>query len=469
MSTVSKLKSGLKSTLGRVLRKADPTNHIPESTWHCRYENQKLMLRNHMLTDLAKQYGTPLHVVDEVKLRKNVTDMLTVDIDGHRPEVFFSYKTQPINDFIRIIHECGAGAEVISDYELWLALKIGVPANRIIYNGPAKTDASLKKAVTLNLDSINVNSLSELQRLVSFAQAAKNKVRVGIRAQSAAGWTSQFGIVAGSTEFNDAWHLAKTSKWLDPVMAHVHHGISLRSAEQTKKHASQVLAVADMAEDIIGHTLEAIDFGGSLATPTVRWLTPKNRKMSQAFAVCAPAPDDWSSALTPGAYAKVITETCVAHRTSVKKPVPRIILEPGRGISGNSTHLLLSVIDVKPDRPADYLIMDGGINVAEILRNERHQIFHCSKPHSYLKTYRLAGPLCTPGDIVSLAQKLPATSRDDVLCVMDSGAYFEPFSSSFSFPRAATVSVSENAPPSVLRAAETYLDICDRDHFFVKN
>ena len=63
-----------------------------------------------------------------------------------RAEVYYSYKSNPAR-VLQLLHGLGIGAEVISEYELWLALKLGVPANRIVFNGPAKSTAAIHDAV----------------------------------------------------------------------------------------------------------------------------------------------------------------------------------------------------------------------------------------------------------------------------------------------------------------------------------
>ena len=62
-------------------------------------------------------------------------------------DVFYSYKTNPVPAVLHRLHERGIGAEVISPYELWLALRLGVPGDRIIYNGPAKSADSIRTAI----------------------------------------------------------------------------------------------------------------------------------------------------------------------------------------------------------------------------------------------------------------------------------------------------------------------------------
>ena len=117
-----------------------------------------LQLGNVTLAELCERHGSPLHVVSGARLRDNAERFLNAPADlGATSEVFFSYKTNPIPGVLRELHDAGIGAEVISHYELWLALKLGVPAHKIVYNGPAKSEASIRRAVELGIGLLNIN------------------------------------------------------------------------------------------------------------------------------------------------------------------------------------------------------------------------------------------------------------------------------------------------------------------------
>ena len=76
--------------------------------------------------------------------------------------------------------------------------------------------------------------------------------------------------------------------------------------------------------------------------------------------------------------------------------------------------------------------------------------------------YRLAGPICSPGDVLSWSALLPELAIGDALAIMDAGAYFVPFATSFSFPRPAIVMV-DGSDVHLLRRAETFEDIIALD------
>ena len=101
----------------------------------------------------------------------------------------------------------GLGAEVISPYELWLALKLEVPPSRIIYNGVHKDAASLEMAVKQDIRLINIDSFQEIERLADIARRMGKRPTVGVRVSTGIGWSSQFGLQIQSGEALKAYKL----------------------------------------------------------------------------------------------------------------------------------------------------------------------------------------------------------------------------------------------------------------------
>jgi diaminopimelate decarboxylase len=96
-------------------------------------EQGALTLASVKLAELSNTWGSPLHVVNAARLRDNARRFMSA---APACEVFFSYKTNPVPGAMKELHALGIGAEVISEYELWLALKLGVAPSKIVYNGP---------------------------------------------------------------------------------------------------------------------------------------------------------------------------------------------------------------------------------------------------------------------------------------------------------------------------------------------
>jgi diaminopimelate decarboxylase len=378
--------------------------------------------------------------------------------------VFYSYKTNPIPAVLQRLHQHGVGAEVISPYELWLALRLGVPPERIIYNGPATSEAVLREAIERGIALINCNHREDVGRVARVAEACGKRPTIGIRVVTGGSWANQFGIPIEGGAALRAYAEALESPWLSVKAVHTHLGFPIRTLGQLEGFVSEVLAFAEELYTRLGLELELLDLGGSLATPTVQGLSPAEQRLSRALFRGVEAPDA-DAALSIDAYVAGVLELCEEHYRRRGRPMPRILLEPGRAMTGNTQLLLASVLNLNegPAGGSRYAILDAGQNLAEAARYEYHQVFHLGRhgqPDS--QTYALAGPICSPGDILFPAVRLPRLEVGDTLAIMDAGAYFVPFSTAFSFPRPAIVML-DGGREVLVRRAETFEDLVTRD------
>ncbi len=410
------------------------------------------------LSDLRERWGSPLHVVFADRLRRNAEEYLAPGA-----QVFYSYKTNPVPGVLRLLHESGVGAEVISEYELWLALRLEVPPERIIFNGPAKSPASIRTAIERDLLLLNINHREEVGSVASAARQLGRRPRIGVRVSTSAGWSGQFGSAIWNGEAARTAREAHETGVLDVCAIHAHPGGMLRSREQIQRHAEEVLAFADHLHSDMGIDVTMLDLGGSLATPTVAPIKSVERRLNSAFLLdlSPPLPEE---TLTIREHVEHLLEIVDAHYRGSGRPAPRLLLEPGRSMTGNCQVLLASVVALKTAvTPPGWAILDAGINVAEPMRSEYHHVFVCDGMRDARKhPVRLAGPICSPGDVLRWSVRLPELRVGDALAFMDTGAYFVPFSTSFSFPRPA-IAMLDSEGKRLLRRAETFQDIIALD------
>lgn len=456
----------LKGVLGPTIRRySKQRTDLPLELWRLSHDAEgKLYLGEISLRSLLEQYGSPLHVVDATKLRQNIAEFMTKPAGAQRAcEVYYSYKTNPVPGILKLLHNEGIGAEVISEYELWLALKLGVDPKNIVYNGPGKSKASLRQAIDQEIELLNFNCREEIAPFAEMARHAGKRPRVGIRAVVPGGWGGQFGEPVPGGAALRAFEEAVAHPELEVVALHVHRGGEIATGADLQSFVQSVLAFADEVHARLGLNLEVLDFGGSLACPTTVHLTSRDVRFNTAFhADLVPRPPE--SVLSIREYTTQVVAMVERHYAEVGRPVPRIFLEPGRAMTGNTQMLLCSVMITKQENEElSYAILDAGINIAEPIRNEYHQLFPVERSHSRRRrTYRLVGPICTPADVLYHAWELPELAPGDALAIMDSGAYFVPFSTSFSFPQPAIVLVDEDQT-SLLRHAERFEDLVALD------
>ena len=452
------LRSTAKRALRPVVRRLAPAPaRLPPGLWELApVPGGGLALAGHDLDALAARFGTPLHVLHAPRLDANVAALAGL-------EAFYSYKTHPVPAVLRRLHARGVGAEVISELELDLALRLGVPPDRIIYNGPGKSDASLRTAIARGILLLNLNHAEELPRVARAARALGRKARVGIRANARAGWSAQFGTaIAGGAALALVEAALRTPE-VEVVGLHSHRGALLYVVADLDAFLAEVLAFTDLLHERLGFTPEILDLGGSLCVPTVRPLTSRDLRLARTFGVEISAPA-LAGRLTLGAYGARVRESVGRHFGERGRPPPRTVVELGRALTADAQALLARVITTRaaPDGPP-YAILDAGINIAGLLCSERHEIFSVKRFGEPATTrYRLAGPICLLGDVIHHGLDLPRLADGDTLLIMDSGAYFEPDSTSFSFARPGTV-LLDGARVELVRRPETIDDIVSRD------
>lgn len=412
------------------------------------------------LAELARREGTPLHVVRGDRLDQAARAAVEVADDA---DVFASYKTNPVPGVLARLHQHGIGAEVVSPYELWLAQRLGVPGFRLIYNGPSKSSASISEAIRSDAYLVNANSASDAARIAALAAEQQRVVHLGVRVSLPVTWGGQFGI--GDIDTAAAVvRGAQDDPWVDMRGLHVHRGITIRDAATMTMYVEAVLAFAAELRARTGWSPAVLDLGGSLACPTSAGVPHRQMRLNRAFGadLLPPDPDD---CLRIADAARLAADLVRSDAAAAGVAVPRVVLEPGRALTGDTQFMLACVLDVKDDSELAHAVLDVGMNTAEPVTSEYHQLFPVTSAGERATTpYRLTGPTCTPADVLYQHWRLPQLAPGDVVAIMDTGAYFVPYSNSFSFPRPGIV-MQDGATYSVIRRRETFDDIVALDDF----
>lgn len=407
------------------------------------------------LSDLASEFGSPLFVVDGERL--DAQAQAVADLPAH-VRVAFSYKTNAIWSVLQRLHTHGLGAEVVSGHELELARRLAVPADRTVFNGPAKGEAAVRAAWAREV-LVNANSIEELEHLADWAKEAAVRPRVGVRFQARAGWKGQFGVALAQED--EAWARARRRREVELSAVHVHHGAALRDANSVRRLARGAFSCW-LRGRRAGLPLTDLDLGGSLAVPTVRQASPRELRRAMTDRVPLPPPDP-TSTIDLSTWAQVLLHEVAELSARHGEGPTRIWLEPGRALTASTHWLLTSVVETHSTDQDRYGILDAGMNVADVVRRSWHAIFPADPTaRARSRTYRLVGPTCAPGDVLSPAIPLPGLRPGDVLAIADAGAYFDAFSTHFSFPRPAVVWVDREGV-RLVRRRETTDDILGRE------
>lgn len=450
-----------------VVRRLVPEREdLPVSTWRLSRDSAgALSLGSVSLGDLLARWGSPLHLVDADALALNAARFAACPPGAKGGcEVFVSYKTNPVPGILGFLHTCGLGAEVVSAYELWLALRLGVDPKAIVYNGPVKSEESLVSALHHNICLINLNSRTEIAQLASVARKLGRKPDVGVRVVVPGGVGGQLGERIDTGSALRAFDEALQCEDLNVVGIHSHVNGEIATPSQLDAFLSALLSFADELRERLGLTLRIFDVGGNLTCPTVSRLSSQARRLAVTFG-CEPRLRRSESVLSIDDYVGRVVARVESHFARRHWPIPRIFVEPGRAMTSSAQMLLCSVVSVREPEEIGirWAMLDAGVHIAEPLINEWHQLFPIRLPPGAKPTlYRLTGPSCMISDHLFAAWKLPELAPGDGLAIMDTGAYFVAFSASFSFPRPAIVMLDRGRERE-LRSAERFDDLVALD------
>ncbi|MBP8019076.1 MAG: hypothetical protein KAY82_03475 [Hylemonella sp.] len=426
--------------------------------WGLAYEANALNYQGTPLREVLDNWGSPLHVILPEKLFGNLADFQSPGL-----EVFYSYKTNPLPWVFDQLHRRGAGAEVISAYELWLALKLGVAPQHIIYNGPAKSEASIRTAIECGIASINANNIEELATISALALSMGKVANIGIRVTSTQGWTGQFGFPAEDGSALNAFRHALKLPAINVVTLHCHRGALIRDLATLDRHLNFMLSFAQELHGATGWWPKILDVGGSLGIPSTRYLSARESQFATTFLVPPAAPEP-ATCLLPRVYAEKVVQTVTERCALLSLPLPRIVTEVGRSLTGNAQMLLTTVQNWRRGDDFDYAVMDAGVSVASIVTSEYHELLALQRKPGPKRCHRIVGPICHMGDTLFLAHHQPSLQQGDALAIMDSGAYFIADAASFSFAQPAVVALYADGHQTLVRKAESFEHLISLDH-----
>ncbi len=422
------------------------------------------------LTELAARYGTPLYVASARVLQARCRELLDALAQYPRPvQVCYSYKTNRVAGVLQVLHRAGCGAEVVDEYELRLARQLEVPADRIVLNGPNKSEAELVQAVEAGIGLIVVDNLEELDRLDQLGAAEGRTVPIALRvcpdvkprgmnvSSITGSRRTQFGFDLKSGEATRAVRVAvaRPHLRLRGVMAHIGSGIrDLRSVTRCVERLLDVQLEAARA----GAEPDLLDVGGGLGTRLSREFTTWEMLTYLGFGRLPRAPRTAPADLF-ARYGNTVTEAVTEGCNRRGLDLPTLILEPGRALVSDGQVLLLKVGQVR-ERPGvgRFAITDGGaMTVSMMFLSEYHAVLLANRNAPLEGTTTVVGRLPSPMDVVYRGMPLPRLEQGDLLAVMDAGAYFTATETTFGGPRPAVV-LLERGEPRLVRRRESFED-----------
>lgn len=379
-------------------------------------DGNRLTLNGTPLSDYLSGSSQPHYVYSRDQICNTVCELraqLPSDIKLH-----YAIKANPMAPLVDFMATQVDGLDVASAGELDIALAAAVAPQHISFAGPAKQifelDAALEAGVV-----INVESSTELARIQQLAQDKGRKALVALRVNpdfelkqsgmQMAGGAKPFGI--------DAEQIPLILDQLDPALVdlcglHIFAGSQNLDADAIVETHRQTFALAEQLLNVIAARglatkLRHINIGGGFGIPYFA---------GQPRLAIAPVGES--------------LQQLMAARSGVFGQLD-IVLELGRYLVGEAGYYVCQITDIKQSRGKTFYMVNGGLhhhlansgNFGQVIRKNYPVVLADKLDQGDTQVVDVAGPLCTPLDVVAAKIALPKAVIGDYVVVLQSGAY----------------------------------------------
>jgi diaminopimelate decarboxylase len=398
------------------------------------------------IADLVSKFGSPLFVYSERAIRQKYRQMHTA-FSTRYPNVAFgwSYKTNYLSSICALMHQQGSIAEVVSEMEYEKARSLGIPGEKIIFNGPYKSLTVLEKAVCEGA-MIHVDHLEELYDLEQIAIKLGRTVQIGIRLNLDAGIYPQWSRFGFNLESGQALDVVKRMKQGGKLVLnglHCHIGTYIMETAAYARQVTKMVAFATEVEKLFGFSIEYLDIGGGF---------PSRSRLKGVYLppeVGLPSVDE---------YAEAITQAL--SQALPPGDFPKLILESGRALVDEAGYLISTIVATKrlADSTRAY-VADAGVNLLFTANWYKFTIELDREVGGVNENSVIYGPLCMNIDVVDESILLPPLTRGMRLVISPVGAYNHTQSMQFIAYRPASVLIGEHGETDLIREGDDLTDM----------
>lgn len=407
---------------------------------HFKYSQNTFSCDQTSLSEVAEKFGTPFYAYSIDAFVDRYKELYKA-FRSLKPLICFSVKSNSNLSVMKSLVDAGAGLDIVSGGELFRAKKVGADPKKIVFASVGKHEGEIAEAISAGILMFNVETEPELE-VINRVASQKNIIQsVTLRINPDVKPKTHKYITTGSKEnkfgmsFETAFRIF-TESYRYPHLRFI--GIHLHIGSQIMEAAPFIKAI-NRAADFVGRLrksdipIEYLNIGGGLG------ITYSDEKPQ-----------------TAQQFAKKV-------KPLIEKLNLKLILEPGRYISGNSGVLVTKILYWKQTNAKTFAIVDAGMN--DLLRpsiyGAYHEIIPMNKPSARVPKIPVdvVGPICESGDFLGKDRQLPRMKEGDLLVVKSAGAYGFTMSGNYnSRPRACEI-VIRKSKYEVAKRRETYNDL----------
>lgn len=409
-----------------------------------------MKLSRPFLDHVAADHGPSFYLLDAPRFKDNFT-RLTAAFQAHYPQtiIAYSYKTNYVPRYCELTSQLGGYAEVVSSMEMLLALKLGVPAAKIFFNGPYKEHEHVLSLLQAG-GTVNVDSWEELQRIVRSADAHGGEpFKLGLRCNFEVhdGVLSRFGFDADSQAFLDAVALIDGHPRLKLAGLHCH--FATRSLDCWKNRTQGMIALIDRHFRHRLADLKHVSLGGGMYGHM-----PDDLKAQ--FPVMIPEFEDYAAAAALP-FARYLDEVDCSHR-------PTLIIEPGTALVADAMKYVCQVNSIKQVRGRTVVSLTGSSYNINPNPNRKNVPIECfpapgATNRTAMSSAYFGGYTCIEGDYL-YKEFSGNLAVGDFIAFDDVGSYSVVMKPPFILPNVAIVEpLADGEGYKLVKRRETFNDI----------
>lgn len=409
------------------------------------YENRDgvLFIDGVSSQSLAKQYGTPLYVYSETKIRSNLNKLRdAVEKHYHKTRVLYACKANTNLSILKILKSECIEIDAVSPGEVYLALRAGFKPDEILFTGTSVSMEEMKYLIEEGV-RMNIDSISQMEKLLELHVPDSILLRVNPEVGAGhhehvitAGPEVKFGV--WESQALEAYRMAQEAG-VSTFGIHMHIGSGITNVENYVKAVKRLLEIAKHAHNSIGIDISYIDLGGGIPVP----YRPDEEQVDlDAFI---------------GRFFGFIKEKL--HEFDLG--LPEIWIEPGRFIVAESGVILTRVTTLKNSPGKLFAGVDAGFNtlIRPAMYGSYHHILNASGMNNESHYYDIYGPLCESGDIFARGRLIPEIYEGNLLAIMNAGAYGFSMASNYNSRLRPTEVLVLAGESRVIRKGESLADL----------
>ena len=419
------------------------------------YKGDDLLCDGIKIENIVSKYPTPVFIYSELHIKENL-NRINKAIKGKQITVCYAVKANPALGILKLAGTENLGFDVVSEGEMRRVLTSSPGPKKIVFSGVGKTDEEIRFALQNQVFSLNIESLSELNRVNIVAKGLNVRAPVSIRINPDVNPDTHPYIATGLRENKfglsmedgmNAYKTAQSLPFIEIKGIDCHIGSQILSLEPFEEATEKVLSFIDQLMKETGVVLSHINLGGGLG-------------ISYSDSEYPPSLENFLS---------VTSDVVINWYSKRGLKAPHLVFELGRSIVGNSGILVAKVIYLKNTKGSigkNFAVVDAAMNdlIRPTLYNAHHEVVPVkSNKKTCSHKWEIVGPICESGDWLAKDREL-SLLEGDLVCFFSAGAYCSSMASNYnSRRRPAEVIVNCDSSIKEIVRRDSYDDILNRE------